>query len=341
MSEVSLAVKYRPTTFDDVSEQEEIKIILTQQLKSNSVKHGYLFCGPAGCGKTTAARIFANEINKGKGSPIELDAASNNSVDDIREMIEQAQKRSLDSDYKIFIIDECHMITTQGWNAFLKTLEEPPARTIFIMATTDPQKIPATILSRVQRYNFQKISQQSIVSRLHYILKEEDVHTYDEEAIEYIAKLSEGGMRDAITLMDKCLAYSTELTLENVVSALGVVDYDNMFALTDIITDNKPQEMIASIEELYNSGKDIKQFVKQYVQFLLDINKYFIGCNWHYINIPKLESYEKWLKENSNEYYVNKIKELLETMLELDFSIKYSSTPKYDIEAKLLTRMLT
>jgi DNA polymerase-3 subunit gamma/tau len=172
MSE-ALAVKWRPKTFDQITEQGAIKTILEQQLKSGDIKHGYLFCGPAGCGKTTAARIFANEINEHKGSPIELDAASSNSVDDIREMIDQAQKRSLDSTYKVFIIDECHMITPQGFNAFLKTLEEPPAYTIFIMCTTDPERIPKTILSRVQRYNFQKISLPGIVSRLEYILKQE------------------------------------------------------------------------------------------------------------------------------------------------------------------------
>ena len=166
----SLAVKYRPKTWLDVTEQDAIKTILTQQIESGEIKNGYLFCGGAGTGKTTCARIFANEINKGQGTPIEMDAASNNSVEDIRNVIAQAQTKSLDSEYKIFIIDEAHSLSNSAWQAMLKTLEEPPAKSIFIFCTTDPQKIPKTILSRVQRYDFQRISQKGIVSRLEHIL---------------------------------------------------------------------------------------------------------------------------------------------------------------------------
>ena len=173
MASKTLAVKYRPKTFDDVTEQGSIKIILQQQLSSGEIKNAYLFCGPAGCGKTTCARIFANEINNGLGNPIEMDAASNSGVDDVRNIIQQAQTKSLDSEYKVFIIDECHSISNTGWQAFLKLIEEPPAKSIFIFCTTDPQKIPRTILSRVQRYDFTKISQKGIVDRLRYILENE------------------------------------------------------------------------------------------------------------------------------------------------------------------------
>ena len=169
----TLAVKYRPTTFEDMTEQESIKIILKQQLDSGEIKNAYLFCGPAGCGKTTAARIFANEINKGQGNPIEMDAASNSGVDDVRNITQQAKLKSIDSEYKIFIIDECHAISNTGWQAFLKLIEEPPAKSIFIFATTDPQKIPKTILSRVQRYDFRRISEKGIADRLKYVLEEE------------------------------------------------------------------------------------------------------------------------------------------------------------------------
>lgn len=174
MATRALAIKYRPKTWEDVVEQGSAKIILQQQLNSGEVKNAYLFCGPAGCGKTTCARIFANDINKGEGNPIELDAASNNGVDDVRNIIQQAKTKSLDSEYKIFIIDECHAISNAGWQAMLKIIEEPPAKSIFIFATTNPERIPKTILSRVQRYDFNRISTDGIISRLRYILEQEN-----------------------------------------------------------------------------------------------------------------------------------------------------------------------
>lgn len=170
MAQKTLAVKYRPKSWDDVTEQNSTKVILQQQLESGEIKNAYLFCGPAGCGKTTCARIFATDINRGEGNPIEMDAASNSGVDDVRNIIQQAQTKSLNSEYKVFIIDECHSISNTGWQAFLKLIEEPPAKSIFIFCTTDPERIPKTILSRVQRYNFTKISQNGIVDRLKYIL---------------------------------------------------------------------------------------------------------------------------------------------------------------------------
>ena len=173
MASKALAVKYRPQTFADVTEQDSVKIILQQQLESGEIKNAYLFTGGAGTGKTTCARIFANEINKGEGNPIEMDAASNSGVDDVRNIIQQAKTKSLDSEYKVFIIDECHSISNTGWQAFLKLIEEPPAKSIFIFCTTNPERIPKTILSRVQRFDFHRISQAGIVDRLEYILKEE------------------------------------------------------------------------------------------------------------------------------------------------------------------------
>ena len=335
----ALAIKYRPQTFEDVTEQGEVRVILQQQLESKQIQHCYLFTGSAGTGKTTSARIFANEINEGQGSPIELDAASNNSVDDMRSLIEQAQTKSLNSEYKVFIIDECHMITTQGWNAILKLIEEPPAKSIFIFCTTDPQKIPKTILSRVQRYDFQRISQKGIVDRLAYIYNNETnkkdilLHT---DAIEYIAKIADGGMRDAITLLDKCLAYSKELTLENVVKALGAVDYDVMFSLTDALQYSEiKKDMITIVEDIHSSGKDLKQFLKQYTHFLLDIQKYAIGCDWMYINIPRLDAYEEWLNKCGDEDF-DAYQRILDCCLKLNADIKYSNNPKLDIETAFI-----
>lgn len=333
----SLAVKYRPQTFDDVVEQESIKIILKQQLESGDVKNAYLFCGGAGTGKTTCARIFANEINHGEGNPIEMDAASNSGVDDVRNIIQQAQTKSLDSEYKVFIIDECHSISNTGWQAFLKLIEEPPAKSIFIFCTTDPQKIPKTILSRVQRYDFHRISQKGIVLRLCHIIQTE-FGVFDSRyvpAIEYIAKIADGGMRDAITMMDKCLAYSTELTLENVVKALGTTDYDTMISLTTALCMVDAPKVIGIIEELNSEGKDLKQFVRLYMQFILDVNKYLLSVPWEYINIPKIEAYENWLNA-INEDDIDYMNRLLRVLVHLNADIKYSQSPKYDIEARLI-----
>ena len=341
MASKTLAVKYRPTTFDDVTEQGSIKVILQQQLNSDEVKNAYLFCGPAGCGKTTCARIFANEINKGQGNPIEMDAASNSGVDDVRNIIQQAQTKSLDSEYKVFIIDECHSISNTGWQAFLKLIEEPPAKSIFIFCTTDPQKIPRTILSRVQRYDFTKISQQGIVDRLQYIFLHENESSkdyyYDKQALEYIAKIADGGMRDAISLMDKALAYNIELTLENVVAALGTTDYDTMFKLANDVVE-APELAIELVESIYNSGKDLKQFVKQFVQFLIDVQKYAIMQKkaWQYVNIPKLKEYEQALQDMEDDGRFADLLYLLEDFVKLNSDIKYSNTPKYDVEAVIL-----
>jgi len=173
MAKQTLAVKYRPHTWEDVVEQDSTKVILQQQLETGEFQHAYLFVGGAGTGKTTCARIFADEINNHSGNPIELDAASNSGVDDVRDIIQQSKTKSLDSEYKVFIIDECHSLSNTAWQAFLKLIEEPPAKSIFIFCTTNPEKIPKTILSRVQRFDFRRISQQGIIDRLKYVLKEE------------------------------------------------------------------------------------------------------------------------------------------------------------------------
>ena len=336
----SLAIKYRPKTFDDVVEQPFIKAILSNQLKSGEIKHAYLFCGGAGTGKTTCARIFASEINKGSGNPIEMDAASQNGVDDVRDIIQQAKTKSIEAEYKVFIIDECHAFSNNAWQAMLKIIEEPPAKSIFIFCTTNPEKIPKTIISRVQRYDFQRISQQGIVERLLFICSEEAEICTDAmlDAIQYIAKIADGGMRDAITLLDKCLAYSSELTLDNVVNALGIVDYDVMFSLTSAVGYNEFTKVIEIIETLHNDGKDLKQFVKSYIQFILDMNKYYLDCSWKYIQIPRLSEYEQELL-NFKDFGIDWFMSLLSTLINLNADIKYSSTAKFDIESALLVFM--
>ncbi len=290
-----LANKYRPKTFEDVSEQGAIKTIIENQIKNNDLRNAYLFCGGAGTGKTTCARIVANMINEGKGNPIELDAASNNSVDDVRRIINDSRFKSIDSKYKIYIIDECHSLSNAAWQAMLKLLEEPPKFTLFIFCTTDPQKIPGTILSRVQRYNFQRISREGIISRLKYIIREENTETapnyiitYEEQAIDYIAKQARGGMRDAITTMDKCLAYSKDLTLANVIKVLsaGVTPYD-LDAFTLEIINKNTDGALSKLDNFYMSGIDMGLLVSSYFEFLLNVQKYLVLHRYDISNLPK------------------------------------------------------
>lgn len=339
--EKSLAVKYRPAIFDDVSGQDAVKVVLKQQLESGNIHQAMLFCGPSGDGKTTCARIFANMLNKGKGLPIEMDAASHNGVDDVRDIRKMATSQALDATYKTFIIDECHMITPQGWASFLKLIEEPPARAVFIFCTTDPQKIPATILSRVQRFQFQKVATDDIVSRLEAIIASEgkDVAIeYDMSAIQFIAKLADGGVRLAIQYLEKCLAYDNNITTENVVKALNVTNYDDYIGITNLLLDPSDRaSLVTRLDEIYASGVDFKQFLKQYVSFILDVNKTLILDDlneaFKYINLPRTEEIERWLKAQDNLDFYN---QLLRHLVKLDADVKYSQNPKVDIEAGLL-----
>lgn len=340
MAKESLAVTYRPKIFEDMTEQSAIKDILCNQIKTKTFKHGYLFTGPAGTGKTTSARIFANMINDGKGNPIEVDAASNSGVDNIRQIIEDAKRKPLDAEYKIFIVDECHSLSNGAWQALLKTLEEPPKFTIFILCTTDPQKIPATILSRVQRYNFQKISNEGIADRLSAILIMESeeanecgcdgAYNWNAEAIEYIAKVSNGGMRDAITLMDKCLSLSPDLTLENVLKTIGGEDYTTFITFLSALEGKVKVSAIRIIETVYNAGKDVKQFLRDFAKFVLEVEKYALYKNFDYISLPNT-------LENELEQLVgDTLFSVMDFVVSLNSQIKWDSDPKTLIELSIL-----
>lgn len=352
----SLAVVYRPQTFDDVVEQDSIKLILSEQLKTNTQKNSYLFTGGAGTGKTTCARIFAKMINNQQGEPIEIDAASNNGVENVRDIINDAKFKSLNSEFKVYIIDECHMLSNGAWNAMLKILEEPPAKTIFIFCTTDPQKIPNTIISRVQRYDFKRISYDGIRNRLIKIIDEENktiikysgttpegdeewlpLFLYEEDAIDYIAKLADGGMRDAITMMDKCFSFNNNLTVENIVKALGTVNYEDMIKLTHCIYNHDSKGIIDSIEELYRSGADLKYFIKQYNNFILDLCKYSLFNSFDYIQIPKI--YEKSLIVYNLGVYINNMA-ILDKVMKLSNDLRWETMPKVLIQSALLTLRL-
>ena len=330
----ALATKYRPRTFKDVVCQDNIKKVLTNQLDTGEVKQAYLFCGSAGTGKTTSARIFANEVNKGKGKPIEIDGASNNGVDNIRNIIDDCRMKSLDSKYKVYIIDEVHMLSIGAFNALLKVLEEPPKGVIFILCTTDPHKIPATILSRVQRFQFKRIPQNEVVKRLQYVLQQEGKITYDMEALQYIAKLADGGMRDALMKLDTVLGYTNEITMEAVLDCLGITNYDYLFKIVSSIIKQDATTPMQLIDDLYKQGKDLKLFVKDLSKFILDLCKLELTQDINTTMIPpelKTKCTQLLCKCD-----LDLLVDIMDAVNKLMDKIKYEQNPKSLIESELI-----
>ena len=330
----ALATKYRPRTFKEVVCQDNIKKVLTNQLETGEVKQAYLFAGSAGTGKTTSARIFANEVNGGKGKPIEIDGASNNGVDNIRNIIDDCRMKSLDSKYKVYIIDEVHMLSIGAFNALLKVLEEPPKGVIFILCTTDPHKIPATILSRVQRFQFKRIPQNEVVKRLQYVLQQEGKITYDMEALQYIAKLADGGMRDALMKLDTVLGYTTEITMEAVLDCLGITNYDYLFKIVSSIIKQDATTPMQLIDDLYKQGKDLKLFVKDLSKFILDLCKLELTQDINTTMIPpelKTKCTQLLCKCD-----LDLLVDIMDAVNKLMDKIKYEQNPKSLIESELI-----
>lgn len=330
----ALATKYRPRTFKEVVCQDNIKKVLTNQLDTGEVKQAYLFSGSAGTGKTTSARIFANEVNGGKGKPIEIDGASNNGVDNIRNIIDDCRMKSLDSKYKVYIIDEVHMLSIGAFNALLKVLEEPPKGVIFILCTTDPHKIPATILSRVQRFQFKRIPQNEVVKRLQYVLQQEGKITYDMDALQYIAKLADGGMRDALMKLDTVLGYTTEITMEAVLDCLGITNYDYLYKLVGSIIRQDATTPVLMIDDLYKQGKDLKLFVKDLSKFILDLCKLELTQDINTTMIPpELKTKCTRLLCKCD---LDLLVDIMDAVNKLMDKIKYEQNPKSLIESELI-----
>lgn len=281
----ALATKYRPQEFENVLGQISTIKILERQIQVNKFGNVYLFTGPSGDGKTTIARILAKKINKGLGEPIEIDGASNNGVEAVRDIIDEANQRAIDSEYKIFLIDEVHMLSIQAWNALLKTIEEPPHYTIFMFCTTNPEKIPETILNRCQRFNLSKVGNDLIYKRLLYICEQEKFINY-QETCDYISKICEGSVRQGIAYLEKCANYSTDLSINNALACLGDFSYDSFFNLTGAIVNADEGSVLEIINNYYNSGNDLKLFVESYLDFVLDLTKYCLFKNMSSVKIP-------------------------------------------------------
>lgn len=290
MSYTALYRKFRPGEFDDVKGQDHIVTTLRNQIQTDRIGHAYLFCGTRGTGKTTVAKILAKAVNCQSpvdGNPcntceicqkinrqasmnvIEIDAASNNGVANVRDIIEEVQYSPAEGRYKVYIIDEVHMLSTGAFNALLKTLEEPPSYVIFILATTEPHKIPITIHSRCQRYDFRRISIDTIEARLKELVDKEQVQA-EERALRYIAKAADGSMRDALSLLDQCIAFylGQELTYEKTLEVLGAVDtavYSKMFGY---IAEEDVVGCIGLIDEMLLYGRDLNQFISEFIWYL-------------------------------------------------------------------------
>ena len=293
MSYTALYRKFRPDTFEDVKGQDHIVKTLRNQIKADRIGHAYLFCGTRGTGKTTVAKILARAVNcehPVDGNPcnecascraiasgasmnvIEIDAASNNGVDNIREIREEVAYPPTEGRYKVYIIDEVHMLSIGAFNALLKTLEEPPSYVIFILATTEAHKIPVTILSRCQRYDFRRISQETILKRLEDLMEKEQVDV-EEKALRYVAKKGDGSMRDSLSLLDQCIAFylGEKLTYDRVLEVLGAVDTDVFSELLRLILAEQITDAIALLDRLILDGRDLTQFVNDFTWYLRNL----------------------------------------------------------------------
>lgn len=294
---ISLPVKYRPKTLEEVVGQDSVVRVLKRQVETGNIKNVYLFCGQSGGGKTSTARILANMINSGSGSPIEIDAASNNGVDNIRQICQEAKERSLDSKYKFFILDECQCLSNSSWSSLLKIIEEPPKYTVFVLCTTDPQKIPETILNRVQRFNFGAIPYDKIVDRLRYVCEQEGFTNY-KESIECIGKACNGCMREALTLLGKVADSGTNFDIENTLSILGEVPVSVYTKLINYLIDGDEKGVLSSLDEIEESGTEIKDFVSALLKFIVDVAKYILFSSLKSTSIP--ETFENEIKSITN-----------------------------------------
>ncbi len=360
MAYVALYRKFRPDTFDEVKGQETIVTTLKNQIKHDRIGHAYLFCGTRGTGKTSVAKLLAKAVNCENpvdGSPcgvcgscrriasgtamnvIEIDAASNNGVDNIRQINEGVQYAPTDGRYMVYIIDEVHMLSGGAFNAMLKTLEEPPSYVIFILATTESHKVPVTIRSRCQRYDFRRIEYTTIADRMEDLLQREAVSA-DREALDYIARAADGSMRDALSILDECVSYNLgeKLTLDRVLKTIGAVDTEIFEKLTKQIAADDPVAVMQLIHDVVWKGMDLTRFVDDYVWFLR--NMLFLALSPGLgSRLDMTEEQIALLVELGKEFSRETLQRQLHVMQDLSQEIRNSSAKRVTLEMGMIRLM--
>ena len=356
VSYLALYRKHRPQNFDQIVGQRAVVTALKNQVKYGQIGHAYLFCGTRGTGKTSTAKVFARAVNclhPVDGTPcnecelcreaesgfnvIEIDAASNNGVDNIRDLREEVQYTPSQGRYKVYIIDEVHMLSTAAFNALLKTLEEPPEHAIFVLATTDPQKVLPTIVSRCQRYDFRRITTQDILSQLKKVCEAEGIEA-DEAALSYIAALSDGGMRDALSILDQCHAYYIDkpITLQDVEEVLGAVD-DRIFTqMTDALASRDVAGLLDGVARVFDTGRDALQFIVSWTGYLRNLLVAKVLGNQAERALKVPADQQDRLKEQASGLTPGQISAWIEALAKLETQLKTASSRRILIEVALI-----
>lgn len=357
MSYTALYRKFRPNTFADVKGQDHIVTTLKNQIKANRIGHAYLFTGTRGTGKTTVAKILARTVNcenptedgpcgecrickaiaaGASMNVIEIDAASNNGVDNIREIVEEVSYSPAEGKYKVYIIDEVHMLSIGAFNALLKTLEEPPSYVIFILATTEVHKLPITILSRCQRYDFKRISIDTITARMKTLIDAEQVSVED-KALRYIAKLADGSMRDALSLLDQCIAFhlGKELTYDKVLDVLGAVDTGVFSSLLRQVLERNVLGCITLLEEIVMQGRELTQFVTDFTWYLRNLLLVQSSDNLEDVIDMSTDNLSR-LKEEAGMVEMDQIIRYIHIFSDLSGQIRYASQKRILVEIALI-----
>lgn len=358
-SYIVLARKFRPQTFEEVNGQEHVTTTLKNAISSGRIAHAYLFSGPRGVGKTTLARLLAKSLNCEKGPSakpcqvcsqckeitagssidvIEIDGASNRGIEQIREIRENVKFTPVNSKYKIYIIDEVHMLTEEAFNAFLKTLEEPPKYTVFVLATTNPQKIPQTILSRCQRFYLKRLSSEEIVNKLEFIIKQEDIQTED-EVLSLISRNVEGSMRDAISVLDQLISVSDKVVkLSDARLLLGIVNQHFLLKMTDCILHKDMKGALELLNALLTEGYDLHQFVKNWLEHIRNLVVVQVADKpQSLINLPQEDINN--IKEQSRSFSKDYLLRMLKLVKDLDYELKFATQQRVIVEIKIAKLM--